>query len=77
MQYQVFIQSPAERRFVASIVGMPAVTVEGTTEAEAIVKVKAALESLLAGGKVVTIEVNPAEQTSRPRREFAYPSSLL
>ncbi|MBV8883316.1 MAG: hypothetical protein JO235_04860 [Chroococcidiopsidaceae cyanobacterium CP_BM_RX_35] len=36
---------------------------EGTTEAEAIVKVKAALELLLAGGKVITIEVNPAEQT--------------
>ena len=69
MQYQVFIQSPAAQRFVALIVGMPAITVEGTTEEEAIVKAKAALESLLAGGKVVTIEVNPEE----PSGELAIP----
>ena len=57
MQYQVFIQSPAAQRFVASIVGMPAITGEGTTESEAIDQAKAALQSQLATGKFVTIEV--------------------
>ena len=57
MQYQIFVQSHAEQGFVASVVGMPNVSVEGVTEDEAIAKVKIALESQLALGKLVTIEV--------------------
>jgi predicted RNase H-like HicB family nuclease len=57
MQYQIFVQSHAEQGFVASVVGMPNVSVEGVTEDEAIAKVKIALESQLATGKLVTIEV--------------------
>lgn len=63
MQYQVFVQNPATQRFVASVVGMPAVSAEAATEEEAIALAKAALESQLATGKFVTIEVAP---TVRP-----------
>ncbi|MBD3880942.1 hypothetical protein IFO70_04155 [Phormidium tenue FACHB-886] len=58
MQYQVFVQNPAEQHFVASIVGMPHLTVEGKSEEEAIAKAKTALEIQLAKGKFVTIEVD-------------------
>ncbi len=64
MQYQVFIQSQPNQRFVASIVGMPAITGEGTSEEDAIAQAKTALQSQLAGGKFVTIEVNLTEQLS-------------
>lgn len=63
MQYQVFVQNPAERRFVASVVGIPAVSAEAATEEEAIALATAALKSQLATGKFVTIEVEP---TVRP-----------
>ncbi len=59
VQYQVFVQNLAERRFVASVVGMPAVSVEAATEEEAIARATAALESQLATGKFFTIEVEP------------------
>lgn len=62
MQYQVFVQNPAERQFVASIVGMPAVSAVAATEEEAIAKATAALESQLAKGKFVTIEVESTVQ---------------
>lgn len=62
MQYQVFVLSQSEQLFVASVVGMPNLTAEGRTEEEAIANAKAALESQLATGKFVTIEVNPNEQ---------------
>jgi predicted RNase H-like HicB family nuclease len=57
MQYQVFVQSSSEQHYVASVVGMPDVTAEGQTEAEAISRAKAALESKFAIGKIVTIDV--------------------
>jgi len=57
MQYQIFVQSQSEQHFVASVVGMPNLTVEGKTEEEAISNVKSALEAQLAKGKFVTIEV--------------------
>lgn len=62
MQYQVFVQNPAERRFVASVMGMPTVRGEGVTEEEAIANAKAALESQLATGKFVTIELDLGAQ---------------
>jgi hypothetical protein len=66
MQYQVFVRSRSESHFVASVVGMPNLTVEGRTEEEAMpaatpagnAKAKASLKSQLATGKFVTIEVN-------------------
>ncbi len=36
MQYQGFVQSHLDHFFVASVVGMPNLSVEGATEAEAI-----------------------------------------
>ncbi|MEH1780038.1 MAG: hypothetical protein V7L26_13130 [Nostoc sp.] len=45
MQYQVFVQSQSPQNFVASVVGMPNLTVEGRTEEEAILNVKSALET--------------------------------
>jgi hypothetical protein len=43
MQYQVFIQNPADRLFTASVVGLPNVQSNGTTEEEAIVSLKGLL----------------------------------
>ncbi|MBW4670438.1 MAG: type II toxin-antitoxin system HicB family antitoxin [Cyanomargarita calcarea GSE-NOS-MK-12-04C] len=60
MQYQIFIQSQKDN-FIASVVGMQNVMVEGNTEEEAISKVKSLLQAKLATGKFVTIEVNPQE----------------
>ncbi|MEM6399370.1 MAG: type II toxin-antitoxin system HicB family antitoxin [Cyanobacteria bacterium P01_D01_bin.116] len=57
MQYQVFVQSHTENKFIASIVGIPNSTVEGGTKEEAIALAKAALEKQLASGELVTIEV--------------------
>jgi hypothetical protein len=45
MQYQVFVRNRSESYFVASVVGMPNLTVEGRTEEEAIANAKAALKS--------------------------------
>jgi predicted RNase H-like HicB family nuclease len=59
MQYQVFVQNQSEQRYIASIVGIPNLTVEGKTEEEAIEKVKAALETQLAIGKFITIDISP------------------
>jgi predicted RNase H-like HicB family nuclease len=42
MQYQIFIQSQKDN-FIASVVGMQNVMVEGNTEEEAISKVKSLL----------------------------------
>ncbi|MBW4511896.1 MAG: type II toxin-antitoxin system HicB family antitoxin [Scytonematopsis contorta HA4267-MV1] len=60
MEYQIFVQSKKDN-FVASVIGIPNVIVEASTESEAISKVKTALEAQLATGKFVTIEVNPKE----------------
>ncbi|KYC35443.1 hypothetical protein WA1_06345 [Scytonema hofmannii PCC 7110] len=57
MQYQVFVQSHPESKFIASIVGIPNTTVEGSTKEEVIALAKATLETQLATGELVTIEV--------------------
>ncbi|MUH01470.1 type II toxin-antitoxin system HicB family antitoxin [Scytonema sp. UIC 10036] len=64
MQYQVFVRSQSESCFVASVVGIPNLTVEGRTEEEAIANAQAALESQLATGRLVTIEVNSEERSN-------------
>ncbi|AFY36201.1 type II toxin-antitoxin system HicB family antitoxin [Calothrix sp. PCC 7507] len=72
MQYQVFVQSPSQNNFVASVVGMPNLTVEGRTEEEAILKVKSALATQLARGKFVTIEMNLENQpATTPQMKYA------
>ena len=57
MQYHVFIQSQPGNKFIASIVGIPNSTVEGSTKEEVIALATAALETQLASGELVTIEV--------------------
>ena len=57
---------------MASVVGMPNLTVEGKTEEEAISNVKSALEAQLAKGKFVTIEVNPQEQQNENIPQMRY-----
>jgi predicted RNase H-like HicB family nuclease len=73
MQYQVFVQSQSEQHFVAYLVGMPNLIVEGKTEEEAISKVKSALEAQLVNGKFVTIEVNldAQENETIPQMKYA------
>lgn len=70
MQYRVFVQNPSVEHFVASVVEMPNVVVEGKTEAEAITKVKAALEIQLAIGKFVMIDVNKKQEFA-PQMKYA------
>ncbi|MHC5716934.1 MAG: type II toxin-antitoxin system HicB family antitoxin [Nostoc sp.] len=72
MQYQVFVQSQSQQNFVASVVGMPNLTVEGRTEEEAILNVKSALETQLARGKFVTIEVNLEIQPNATTPQMRY-----
>ncbi len=72
MQYQVFVRSQDEQHFVASIVGMPNLTVEGATEEEAISNVKSALEAQLAKGKFISIEVNSGTEINETLPQMKY-----
>ncbi len=72
MQYQVFVQSQDEQHFIASIVGMPNLTVEGATEEEAISKVKSALEAQLARGKFISIEVDSKTESNEAVPQMKY-----
>ena len=73
MQYQVCVKNQSDQRFVASVIGMPTIAVDGQTEAEAISNVKIALESQLATGKVVTIKVDQIaiKPESAPAMKYA------
>jgi predicted RNase H-like HicB family nuclease len=62
MQYQIFVENRSARHFVASVIGMPTVSVDGYTEVEAIANVKAALNSQLSKGKVVTIDLDRPQE---------------
>lgn len=73
MQYQVFVRSQSGSHFIASIVGMPNLTVEGRTEEEAISNAKAALESQLTTGKFVTIKVNLEDHLNRTVSQIEKP----
>jgi predicted RNase H-like HicB family nuclease len=55
MQYQIFVQNPAESHFTASVIGMPTCVAEGHTEAEALAKAEILLDEQLAHGKIVTV----------------------
>jgi predicted RNase H-like HicB family nuclease len=65
MQYQIFVESRSPRHFVASVIGMPTVSVDGYTEVEAISNVKEALNSQLSKGKVVTIDLDEPQEIDR------------
>ncbi len=60
MQYQVFVQNQTNNGFIAAIIGMPDCLAEGHTKEEAIANAKTALQSRLARGEVVTIDVEPS-----------------
>ena len=70
MQYQVFVKSKPDKHFTASVMGMPAIAVDGDTEAEAITNAKTALETQLATGRIVTISVEP-QTSSTPTMQYA------
>jgi predicted RNase H-like HicB family nuclease len=63
MQYQVFVQSLADKKFIASIVGIPNCMVEGDTKEEALLKVKHALEKQLENGELITIDIDSGRST--------------
>jgi len=69
MQYQVFVQNPADRTFTASVVGLPNVSTNCVTEQEAIDKLKEILEAQFTRAKFVTIEVG-STQSSTPSSHF-------
>jgi hypothetical protein len=58
MQYQIFVEDQFEQHFVASVIGMPNIEADGSTESEAVSKAEAALRKQLAKGKIVTVEVD-------------------
>lgn len=60
MQYQVFVQQHSNNGYVAAVLGLPGCLAEGKTKEEAIANAKASLQSHLAQGEVVTIEVEGA-----------------
>jgi hypothetical protein len=70
MQYQIFVESRSDRdeatsvakHFIASVIGIPTVSVDGSTEMEAITNVKAALSSHLSKGKIVTIDLDKPDE---------------
>lgn len=68
MQYQVLVQNPAERHFVASVLGLSGIMADGATEKEAINKIKTALKTQLATAKIVTVDIDsePAQSETDP-----------
>jgi predicted RNase H-like HicB family nuclease len=64
MQYQVFVQNPADHTFMASIIGLPNATANGVTEQEAVNKLKSVLQALFENGKTVAIDIDlPGEKS--------------
>jgi predicted RNase H-like HicB family nuclease len=72
MQYQIFVENQSEQHYIASVVGIPNLTVEGTTEEEAISKVKSALEEQFAHGKFVSIEIDSPASTQETVVQYKY-----
>ncbi len=69
----VFVQSNSDKKFIASVVGIPNCSVEGSTKEEAIELARVCLENQLANGDLVTIKVNKAPkqlQADQYFREF-------
>jgi predicted RNase H-like HicB family nuclease len=58
MQYQIFVQNPAESHFTASVLGMSACVAEGHTEAEAVANAEVLLDEQLAKGRELKKKVS-------------------
>ena len=69
MEYPVIVESRSAGRYVARPVGIPELTREGTTEAEALRRVSEALEEWFASAKVVQVDVPAARDTGNPWRD--------
>jgi predicted RNase H-like HicB family nuclease len=69
MQYQVFVENPADRIFLASIVGLPNLTANGITEEEAIDRLKGILDDRFKHGKLVTIDLDRPNEESPDRND--------
>jgi predicted RNase H-like HicB family nuclease len=64
MQYQVFVQNPTDRTFMASVVGLPNLTANGITEQDAIDRLKGILDDQFKHGKLVMIDIDvPSERS--------------
>jgi predicted RNase H-like HicB family nuclease len=68
MQYQIFVENRSAKHFVASVIGMPMVSVDGSTEVEAIANIKVALNTQLSKGRVVMIELDEPPETNLTAR---------
>jgi predicted RNase H-like HicB family nuclease len=56
MQYQIFVQNPAEQCFTASVLGiLPTCVAEGKTKQEALIALQQAMEEQFADGEIVTV----------------------
>jgi predicted RNase H-like HicB family nuclease len=65
MQYQIFVQNPTDRTFMASVVGLPNLTANGITEKEAIDRLKNILDAQFKNGKLVKIDIDvPSDRSS-------------
>lgn len=72
MQYQVLVENSQQNSFIASVIGMPSLAMKGRTEAEAIAKLKTALEMQLARGKIVTIDLDVKNKLETATSELNY-----
>lgn len=57
MKYRVLIHQPTEDNFTASVLELPAITVQGKTEEEVLSGTRTALSNYLSRSKVVTVEM--------------------
>ena len=67
MTYDVLLTKKGDK-FIARLCQWPAIVAESNTEEEALRKVQASLQSLLAGGRIVQLEVDikPEEHPWQP-----------
>ena len=69
MTYDVWL-TKKDDKFVARVCQWPAVVAESDTEEEALRKVQAHIQSLLAGGRIVQLEVD-IQPEEHPWQQFA------
>ena len=69
MQYQVFVQNPTDRTFMASVVGLPNLIANGITEKEAIDRLKSILDAQFKNGKLVTIDIDVTSERSSEKSD--------
>jgi predicted RNase H-like HicB family nuclease len=69
MTYDVLL-TKQDDKFVARVCQWPAIVVESDTEEEALRKVRADIQSLLAGGRIVQLEVD-IQPEKHPWQQFA------